>query len=214
MDMLYFLVLDPAVFHGEIVPTQTAAWKQRSFEPCRSLCLRLEPKVKAFAEQYRVSEEPLLTRVAQGLPFDRELWKVLTGELLWYSALEIPTVRTAPETLCCLLAPAEYGREIDRAEFAPIQQVHYGRRDLRFGGRVYRPEGAGYNDALDVAALASHLETIREDWTPDDLRAMPGFADEEDREEEIAFARERLAELRELYASAARDRRLIVCERV
>lgn len=212
--MLYFLVLESAIFHEDLVPALAAAWRHRSFAPCRSLCERLEPQVRVFADQYRVSEEPLLTRIAEGLPFDRELWRVLAGEVLWYAAAEIPTIRTAPETLYCLLAPEQFGREIVRPDFAPIQQIHRGRRDLSFGGRTYRPESAGYNDVDDVIALASYLNAVGNDWKPDDLRAMPGMEEPEDREEEIAFAHERLAELRELYTTAATAQRLIVCEAV
>src|SRR4051812_32843763 len=103
---LYHLLLDAAAFHDRIRPALSAAWLQRSFASCRALCESLLPAARSFAERYHLgSDEPLLAQVGRGLPFDRAFWRHLAGEILWYSATEIPEFETAPDSLCCLLAP-------------------------------------------------------------------------------------------------------------
>ena len=68
----YFLMLDAAAFEGRARPVLAASWRLRSFEPCRSFCTDLLPSASAYAEQYHVgADEPLLRRVADGLPFHR-----------------------------------------------------------------------------------------------------------------------------------------------
>src|SRR6266545_282958 len=103
---LYYLLHKAPVFDAQIRRALAASWRCRSFEPCRPLCEALLPAAHSFAERYHLGpEEPLLAEVLRGLPFDREFWTHLAGELLWYGAAEIPEIETAPETLCCLLAP-------------------------------------------------------------------------------------------------------------
>src|SRR4051794_1842239 len=125
---LYFLLLDAPLFHDAIRPALAAAWRQRTFEPCRPLAAQLEPAVRAFTERYHLgTEEPLLAQVRRSLPFDRHYWTLLAGEVLLYAAAEVPEIQVAPETLCCLLAPAQYRQgDVPRERFAPIQQAHYG----------------------------------------------------------------------------------------
>lgn len=210
----YFLLLDAPAFHGAIVPVLAASWRHRSFAPCVGLCERLQPAAAAFAERFRTGpDEPLVHAVPRGLPFDRNLWRALASELMWYTAADIPTVRTAPDTLCCLLAPDRF-REgaVPRERFAPIQQAHLGSRDLVFGGGYYRPDDAGYNDLDDVRRLADYLAGVDPaTWTVDQLAGLPDL-DEEGREDELEFARQRFAELCEVYAGAASVGRVIVCE--
>ena len=143
-------------------------------------------------------EEPFLCRVARGLPFDRHFWQLLVGELLLYAAAEIPEIQTAPDTLCCLLAAENYQQgTVPRACFAPIQQAHYGTRELLFGARCYRPEQAGYNDTEDVARLSDYLSALApEEWRLADLAALRDITDQEDRQEELDFAREWFPSLR------------------
>jgi hypothetical protein len=212
---LYFLLLDGRLFHEAIRPALAAAWQQRSFEPCLPLATRLGPAVRAFAERYHLgTEEPLLTQVARGLPFDRHFWTLLVGEALLYGAAEVPEFQTAPETLCCLLAP-EHCREgeVPRERFAPIQQAHYGSRDLDFGGKLYRPEHAGYNDAVDVARLAAYLGGVDPGrWSAADLALLPALADEEERAEELEFVRDWFPALQDLYRRAETLGQIVVCE--
>jgi hypothetical protein len=214
---LYFLLLDGRLFHEVIRPALAAAWRQRSFEPCRPLTARLEPAVRAFAERYRLgAEEPLLAQVARGLPFDRHFWTLVAGEALVYGAAEVPELQTAPETLCWLLAPEQYReREIDRGRLAPIQQAHHGSRDLDFGGKLYRPEHAGYNDTADVARLAAYLSGVDLGrWSPADLAAVSTLADEDERTEELEFVRDWFPALRDLYRRADAQGQLVVCEEI
>jgi hypothetical protein len=213
---LYFLLLDADRFHLELVPFLAASWRDRSFRPCRDLCAGLIPAVRAFGERYHLgTEEPLPIRVARDagtLPFDRDLWRLLVGEVLLYAAADVPEFQTAPAALACLLAPAEFRRwPLPRAEFAPIQQAHHGSCDLVLGG-FYRPEHAGWNDSTDMHRLAEYLAAVDPDrWVEADLASLPEVL-EEDRAEELAFARDCLAALREMYERAQRHRQVVVCE--
>jgi hypothetical protein len=212
---LYFLLLDGARFDGEVAPALAGAWRRRGFAPCRPLCAALVPAVRAFAERYHTgSDEPLLCRVArEEVPFDRDVWRLLAGEVLLYAAAEVPEFQTAEDTLTYLLAPDSLsGEPLPRAGSAPIVQAHRGSRDLVLGG-FYRPEHAGWNDRGDVARLADYLAAIDPArWRPDDLAGLTGLADEEDRADELAFAGECLAALRGMYERARDAGQVVVCE--
>jgi hypothetical protein len=148
------------------------------------------------------------------MAFDRHCWRALVGEVLWYSARDIPEFQTAPDTLCCLLAPDVY-RQPDwpRERFVPIQQVHFGTRDLVFGGGFYRPEHAGWNDVGDVARLAAYLEAIHpEHWTVRDLDSLRDAANDEERADELEWVREWFPALQHLYRGAAEGGQIVVCE--
>ena len=209
------MLLDADLFFGRMSPALAASWRTRSFEPCRALCSELAPAVRAFAERFHTGpEEPLISSVPKGLPFDRHFWQLLVGELLLYGATEIPEIQTAPDTLCSLLAPGSYRQGlVARTCFAPIQQAHFGTRELLFGTRCYRPEHAGYNDVGDVARLAEYLASQRpEQWTVADLAELRDAGDAEELQEEVEFAREWFPVLCELYRRAVTRRQLIVCE--
>jgi hypothetical protein len=211
---LYFLVLDSQAFHNDIRPALAASWRQRSFAPCRSLCARLVPAALDFARRYHIDGgEPLLTRVAEGLAFERLFWQHLVGELLWLGAAEIPELQTNMDALASLLAPASQRQDnTARAALPPILQAHHGSRDLVFGGGFYRPEHAGLNDTEDLIRLAAYLDTVQPElWQPDDLAGLTDLPEEE-REEELAYVRDWFGPLKELYAQAADRRQVIVCE--
>jgi hypothetical protein len=195
-------------------PALAASWRVRSFEPCRLLCSDLTPAALAVTSEFATStEEPLLCKVARDLPFDRHFWHLLVGELLLYAAAEVPEIQIAPEALCCLLAPEIYRQgTIPRAEFAPIQQAHFGRRELLFGTRCYRAEHAGYNDPRDVAELSAYLASqTPEDWTAAGLTGLRDVASDE-RQEELDFARDWFPALRDLYKRASAHDQVVVCE--
>jgi hypothetical protein len=206
---LYFLLHDAVRFHQEIRPALSATWRRRSFEPARALCAALSPSAAAFAERYHTgSDEPLLARVAGGgtVPFDRDVWRLLVGEVLLYGAASVPEFLTAADTLAHLLAAGE-------DDTAPIRQAHYGTHSLVFGGGFYRPDAAGYNDAPDVARLADYLASVDGSrWTAADLAGLSDFADDEERTEEVEFAREVLPLLAGMYREARRAGQLVVCE--
>jgi hypothetical protein len=212
---LYFLLLDADPFRRRITPALAASRRQRSFEPCRDLCTDLLPAVEAFRQRYHMGpDEALLSQVLHGLPYDVDFWRSLAGEVLLYSAAEVPDFQTAPETLCCLLAPERYREgDVPRGRFAPIQQAHFGARDLVFGSAFFRPDHAGWNDAADVLRLAKYLTEVDPDrWQPNDLLALPEVGDAEEAAEELLFARERFVPLREMYQRAAGAGQIVVCE--
>jgi hypothetical protein len=213
----YFLCLDAEMFTGRIRPALAAAWRQRSFEPCRSLCTDLLPAAQEYTQRYHTGEEEtLVSRVVHGLPFDRAYWRLLAGEILLFAAVEIPEFPSNAETLCCLLAPEQYRRgSVPREEFAPIQQALYGNRDLTFGSAVYRPDAAGFNAAADVSRLAAYLAALQpERWTVADLVALRDAADDEDRADELAFVREWFPMLVELYQRTHARGRVLVIESI
>jgi hypothetical protein len=212
---LYHLLLDADAFHRQIRPALSASWRRRSFEPCRPLCSALSAAVASFARRYHTTpDEALVVQVAHGLPFDRTFWHYLAGELLWYSACDIPEFQTAPDTLRCLLAPGRPPTPPgERSRFVPVEQAHFGSRDLAFGGGLYRPEHAGYNDADDVTRLADYLAAVDPGaWTADQLAALPDLADAADRAEEIEYVHDWFPELVALYRNARVAGQLVVCE--
>jgi hypothetical protein len=210
----YYLLHDGALFEQQMRPALAASWRSRSFGPCRVFCRTLLVRVEEFDARYHIGEgEPLVRQVVEGLGFQRDFWRALVGELLLYAAVETPELQTCPDTLCCLLAPEHYQRqECERSKLAPIQQVHLGSRDLTFGVAVYRPEHCGYNDVTDVRRLADDLASVNlSRWRPEDLVYMEALPEDE-REEELALAREWFAPLREMYQRAGQAGQVIVHE--
>jgi hypothetical protein len=212
----YFFLLNAATFANLIRPALAESWKSRSFEPCRGLCERLLPAARNYIDQYHAGiDEPLLARVLSGLAFDRHIWRSLVSEALLFGAVEIPEFQVCAETLCCLLAPKQYREKIgERSQFAPIQQAHFGSRDLTFGAAVYRPEFAGYNNAADVSRLAAYLVSAQpETWTVADLDNLRDV-ESDDRADELAFAREWFPALVDMYQRAAAQRCVLVIESI
>jgi hypothetical protein len=212
----YYLLHDAALFEGRVRPALAAAWRQRSFVPCRELSASLLPAALEYARRYHAGDaEPLLAAVAQGAPFDRTLWRALVGEVLLYGAVEMPELSADADTLCCLLAPEHFRRGVtQRAELAPIQQALRGSRDLTFGAAVYRPDHAGYNDGGDVGRLAAYLEGVDPGrWTAANLEALPD-SDAADRADEVSLAREWFPALVELYGRARERRQVVVLEEI
>jgi hypothetical protein len=213
---IYFLVHEAGFYHQQLAPALAASWRLRSFEPCRPLAASLLPAAAAFARQYHINlEEPFLAKLDSGFPFDRDLWRWLVGEILLYGAREIPEIQTAPETLVAILdrAPNADGL-LPRSENTAIRQAHFGSRDVVFGGAYYRPEHAGLNDFPDVDRLARYLEGIDPgEWTVTDLASLPGMSEEE-RADELEFARDWFPVLRDLYQRARSQQNIIVCETI
>jgi hypothetical protein len=212
---VYYMLLDADLFSRRMSPALAASWRLRSFEPCRPLCADLAAAACAFTEHFHTGpEEPLVCKVARDLPFDRHFWHLLVGELLLYAASEVPEIQIAPETLCCLLAAGTYRQgAVPRGCFAPIQQAHFGTRELVFGSHYYRPEHVGYNDPEDVTRLRDYLAAQDPDrWQLADLAGLRDIADDEERREELDFAREWFPVLGELYQRASARRQVIVCE--
>lgn len=213
---LYFLVHDGDFFHERIVPALAESWRRHSFVPARSLCADLLPAARTFAGRYHLAaDETLLARLAsEDVPYDRALWRHLIGEVLLFGAADVPEFQTAPAALGCLLAPGQdHAADVPRARMAPIRQAHFGSRDLAFGGGYYRPDQAGWNDRDDVVRLADYLSGQRpETWTAAGLRALPGLESDEDRAEELQYARDWFPALAALYEAARAAGRVVVCE--
>jgi hypothetical protein len=213
--MHYFLLLEGSRFHEHLQPALAASWRKRSFEPCGVLCAELTPAARRFAETYHVSlDGSSLLYVAAGLPFDRNVWRCIAGELLLYGAAELPEIQTAPVALARLLAPdASVTSVVTREDSAPIQQAHFGSRDIRFGERFYRPDHAGLNDESDVLRLADYLASVNPGaWTTADLAGLAELADEDDRAAELEFVRDCFLALRQLYERARDRNQVVVCE--
>jgi hypothetical protein len=80
---------------------------------------------------------------------------------------------------------------------------------------VYRPDHAGFNDAEDVSRLATYLEAVdSRHWTAAQLDALPELSGQEEREDELEFAREWFPALQALYQRARRLRWIAVCEEI
>jgi hypothetical protein len=153
-----------------------------------------------------------LLQIPEGLPFDRKRWGLLVGELLMICASDIPALDTEPDTLCCLLEPDLY-RNRATSRSAPIQQAHFGSRDIVFGGGYYRPDRAGWNDVDDVARLTRYLESVDpQRWSAADLAGHRDLADDQERAEELDYARQRFAALLALYQRAFQEKWVLVSE--
>ena len=100
---LDFYLLGATFFRARVRPALTASWRRRSFVPCRDVCAEILAKCRPPPP-----EDTVLRRVPLGLPFSREIWNALAGEILIFGCDDMPLVQTAPATLCCLLAPAQY----------------------------------------------------------------------------------------------------------
>jgi hypothetical protein len=210
---VYFLVHDADLFHEQIRPALTASWRRRNFALCRELCVFLLPAALEFRDRYHIGpDEPLLARIVHGLPFDRDLWRLLVGEVLLYAALDVPELHTAPETLARLVGVAgQPPSATPREQWPVIWQAHLGSQELLFG-TFFRPEHAGFNGVPAVRRLAAHLDGVDPAiWTAAALRDLAG-ADPEDQEEELAFAHDCFAGLRGLYQRAAGAGQVIVSE--
>jgi hypothetical protein len=213
---LYFLLLDTEQFDREIAPALSLSWKQQTFEPCRSLCRRLvgDWQQMAFDPSHLSPDETVSAGIVRGtMPFDRDVWRLLVGEVLLYSAAEIPEIETTPIALGRLLGVAGDSADRPREQFHWIEQVHYGSRDICLGGGYYRPEHAGYNTHGDVVRLANLLGGERvDDWQAEQLAGLPYLATEEEQAEELDYVQEWFPALRTLYERAAERGQIIICE--
>lgn len=203
----YFYVVDAEWYGRQLVPALAASWRGRTLKPCRVLCRKLAPAARDFWQRYGGGEPlPVLCQVADGLAFDRNVWHLLVGEILLHAG-ELPLLQTAPDTLRRLVGASA---EQDRTRYAPVDQAHFGSRDLVFGSAYYQSDKTGLNDRDDVARLADYLAAIDPGrWTPDDLTFLDS---PEDREEELAFVREWFPALQHLYRQARQRGQVIICE--
>jgi hypothetical protein len=206
----YYFLHDADFFANELTPVLAASWREQSLDPCRTLCRNLLPAVESFrSESWTSGQEPLVRLVAEGLRFDRLYWNQLAGEIILFGAREIPEVYSDMESLCELVECGAAGQTPrSRDLFRPIEQAHWGSRDLAFGRKVYRPEHAGLNLVSDVHRLAEYLDQT----DPTRWAVRTGAADAAEWEDMCASARQSLAELQSLYERARTRGQLIIHE--
>ena len=160
-----------------------------------------------------MEDATIMEDVVRGLVFDRHVWRALVGEVLLIAAAEVPLLLIAPRSLRALLAVEHFGGAPSRPQFAPIEQVLFGSADLVFAGGYYRPDHAGWNDVDQVTRLAAYLPTLEPNsWQPANLRTMPELPSDDERLEELEFARQGWPGLVEVYAKAKDNRHILICE--
>lgn len=198
----YFLVHDPELFGLAIVSSLKESWAAKSLRPIQAIATKHHELIQKFITLYHLKHDDLmLLRLQSRMDFDRDLWELLAGELMFAVAEEIPLIQEAGDTLL----------ELERG-CREMQEVHQGARPLQFGNREYRPFAAGMNSLEDVARLARYLtSTTPDNWETTGL-SIGQNSTEEDLVEELAFAAQSLEQLRQLYERSARAGRLIVCE--
>ncbi len=212
---IYFYVHDPRWFHDDFVPIMTLCRRQRSFGPCLSLCRSLDPAVQSFMDRYCLGDDlPLISRLDGRISYDPHLWRHLVGELLLFGVVAVPENAQAPDPLyrphasrpCC----ETHGT---RPDWGPMRQAHFGTHDLALGESFYRPDNAGWNDQGDVQRLATFLAAIDcSTWTAAMLSNRASDAYDDGGADELAYARQCLAELQAMYRRAALAEHLIVTE--
>jgi hypothetical protein len=212
---LYFLLFDPRKFKKLARPLGEG-WARRALDPLQLVCRDLRAAADKFADRFGMTAGDLvITQALRGVALDRNLWRTLIGEILLMTAEEVPEIETAPQALTCLLAPHRYRERVGQREcYAPIEQAHFGSRDLVFGHAYYRPEHAGWNDVEDVARLAQYFTGIDPSvWQVSYLAELRDI-DPEDRADELDYARQCFGALQGLYRGAADCGRIVVCEEI
>lgn len=208
----YYMLHDPELFLDRIVPAMSISWQRRSFKPCVELCQSLLPQAEDYCKRYFLKrEEMLVYSVSLTMPFGRELWNLLAGELLLITARDIPTIPDGADSLCGLTS-AEHPLPTDREQLNDMQKACYGAMDIAFGNKLFRPALAGWNPLSECKRLARHLDTVKLDASHQSYLSHQ-LQSVEDLEDEIAVARECLAALRELYAEANRKDWIVLVER-
>jgi hypothetical protein len=201
----YFYLLDGIWFAEQMQPALAESWRRRSFAPCERLCRELADAAP---------DDAVVRLVLASLPYDRARWHALVGECLICGAEAMPRLAVTPDALCCLLAPERLGADLlDTAARSPIEQMHFGARESRFGGGWHRPDHVGWNDAADVDRLLDYARTVDpQTWSSGALAPLQKSIDEA--EEELAHVRDWWPPLVEMYEQAHTAKQVIVCERV
>jgi hypothetical protein len=154
-----------------------------------------------MADNHIRLEEMMLLNVWQNTPFDRDIWRMIIGEVLLAAAAEVPEIPDVEETVAGLLG-----------DDPAIRQAYHGKYGLCFGGGWYRPDFAGYNQPSDVQRLAEYLASVDPDaWTVAEAVGDVRLCSDE-RREEFAFGRQAFKMLVALYCRARKAGQLIVCE--
>jgi hypothetical protein len=204
----YFYLLNGIWFANRMQPALAESWRRRSFAPCLPLCRELDDAAP-------VADDSVVRLILAGLAYDRVLWHALIGECLIYGAEAMPRLALAPDALCCLLAPERLGADAaDAARRSPIEQMHFGAKELRFAGGWHRPDHVGWNDSADVERQTEYARAVDpRSWSAAALTPLPDLANDSEREEELAYVRDWWPALVDWYQQAHAARQVIVCER-
>lgn len=181
----------------------------KSFDPCRPLAQQLAPAVLAFWRRYLFDDSAsMIGQVAAGRPFDRDVWRLLVGEILLHGADELPQIGGDIDALLCQIPLDGELSVSDRSKLGPIGQAICGSRDLLFGLTCYQPERTGWNDVADVGRLALVLKSAAAADSP--------IADHgsQDQQENADCARDAMSELAEMYERAMQKRQVVICDRI
>jgi hypothetical protein len=198
--MRLFLLHNPQFFRTDVVPAIAACFRSRSFDAFSQLNMLVASRIDRLAERALLipNERPLFSE-CPNLPFHRRTWRHLAGELLLYAADEIPDFPVEPDLLSQFLPPDL------------VQRIHDGSRELTFDGIPYRPDNSGFHDVEDVADIASQLKSFDcSHWPAQRLAHVPA----EDRDDELAFARQCFTHMQSMFELAMANDHLIVCEEV
>lgn len=204
--MRCFLRIPKERYERELAPVLAECRMARSFAPIGKLG---EQYVRAMWQVVRAEElglnNPFFRNRHGLLPFSVAIWRMLVGEVLLAAAADVPILETPLEIFAMLL---QQPLASERCRFSPIQRAILGASDLTIGGFAYRPDHAGFNNSVEVIALAGWLQQVDPvAWRLDNL---PN--DTVIRGDDIAFAKEWLLELARFYGRAAKEDSVVICE--
>src|SRR5260370_24420308 len=131
--MQYFFLIDAKLFQIKVAHALEASRVAQSFAPARALCRELNSHAKALGQQgLHGPADSLVQKLATGsVPFRRDLWRLLVGEVILLATAEMPEIETPMDTLAALL---HLQLEVDRPAFSPLQQCILASQYLAFGG--------------------------------------------------------------------------------
>jgi hypothetical protein len=211
----YFLLHDPSFLESAIFPAFSRSWQERDFKPVAELSVRLREGMASFKERFCLSDQkPVLAQLAEGVQFDRAVWEMAFGEVLFFGAREAPDAPVSFHSLRYLLGSAAMdGPLTSRSDWPWIDRAVLGSHSFRLGRGVYRPNDAGWNREAETVSILAELQNVDEaGWSIEKLRELDASWDAEDLEDELALASQAVAGLRQIYAGACRNHWAIVCE--
>jgi hypothetical protein len=211
----YFLLHDSHLFEGQILPAFAGSWQGKSFEPIVALARQLEPRIAAFGDKFRMgADKAMLELIARGMKFNRDIWEMALGEVLYYGARETPNAPVSFGSLRFLLGST--GNVLtSRSDWPWIDRAILGARTLRLGRGVYHPQDAGWNSTAEAAVIAAEASRVdSEGWHEAALKQFDASLDEEDRADELALARDALQGIRAIYQQAVDSNFIVVCEQI
>jgi hypothetical protein len=206
--MQYFYLIPSNRFQKQVVPALTLSWQSHDLRKIKELQGKLTAAGDKATEADQSKQPKTMGQLTnEMLAFRADVWRLLVGETLLLAAEELPEIETPLESWAKLMNQDLTGL---RPRFTPIEKAVLGGRDL-FLGCYYRPENAGWNDYAGVCELAAWLRSAQpETWRAESLTQVPP----EEREEELAYAKEWLGLFTRMYEHAARAGFVVVCERI